>query len=87
MYLILQAKHTGHKCCSDNPLLKDVLLSDETLNWEGDKRCCFSATGERQLDEIENLTQEDYGLIDGKVSELPNKRVSINITRIKSTLA
>jgi len=69
-----EAKHTGHKCCSDNPLLKDVLLSDETLNWEGDKRCCFSATGERQLDEIENLTQEDYGLIDGKVSELPNKR-------------
>ena len=84
MYLNLQAEHTGHKCCSDNPLLKDVLLSDETLNWEGDKRCCFSATGERQLDEIENLTQEDYGLIDGKVSELPNKRVSLNITRLQT---
>ena len=79
MYLNLQAKSTGHKCCSDNPLLKDVALSEEIQNWSGTKRCCFSATGERQLDKIENLTNEDKKDINQKLSELPNKRVRWSI--------
>jgi len=69
-----EAKHAGHKCCSDNPLLENVTLSDETQNWEGDKRCCMSATGIRQLDEIEQLTDEDTDAIDEKISGLPDRR-------------
>jgi len=69
-----EAKHEGHDCCSDNPLLVNVTLSDELLNWEGDRRCCMSGTGIRQLDEIPNLTDEDIVAINDKISGLPDKR-------------
>lgn len=69
-----EEKHDGHDCCSDHPLLMGVTLSDETQNWEGDKRCCMSGKGVRQLDEIPNLTEEDIAAIDKKISELSDKR-------------
>ena len=74
--LTFQEKHEGHTCCEDNPLLADIMLTNETLNWEGDKRCCMSATGVRQLEEIEGLTSDDYSAISEKVLQKDNTRVS-----------
>jgi len=54
--------------------LADIMLTNETLNWEGDKRCCMSATGVRQLEEIEGLTSDDYSAISEKVLQKDNTR-------------
>ena len=75
----LQNIKSGHKCCSDNPLLTNINLTKSIENWNGEKRCCFSETEERQLDRIQNLTDEDKVEIDKKLSESSDKRVRRSI--------
>lgn len=68
-------KHTGHKCCLDNPLLVNVTLSDKIQNWEGAKRCCMSGTSTRQINDlIPKLKGDDVVKIDEELAKQPNKR-------------
>jgi len=70
-------KHTGHTCCEDHELLLNVTLSIDTLNWNGDKRCCMSNDGIRQLHQIENfdnLTDADIDQIDENIYRHHDKR-------------
>lgn len=69
-----EAKHEGHVCCEDNLLLINLTLTDELLNWEGDRRCCMSSEGIRQVEQIEGLTDADYNSISSRIFEFDDKR-------------
>jgi len=69
-----EAKHEGHVCCDDNPLLINLTLTDELLNWEGDRRCCMNSEGIRKVEQIEDLTDADLNLISARIFEFDDKR-------------
>merc|ERR1711962_1748886 len=66
----------GEKCCTDDPILKDITLSDEALNWKGQKRCCMHKEGKRTLDDLDldALIMVDESAISAKIYEMPNKK-------------
>ena len=67
----MQGKQSGHTCCEDNSLLKNITLSDPMENWGGSKRCCMSATKLRKLSDVdEKLTEADYVKVDQEVGKL-----------------
>jgi len=73
---LCEEKHTGHTCCEDNSLLKNIDLSDSMENWNGSKRCCTSATNQpRKLSEVdERLTSGDWAKISQEVATLPSAK-------------
>ena len=73
--LFLQATHQGHKCCNDNPILKNITLSVEIENWHGKKRCCMHSSGIRQLDDLDLDFQEKQD-ISAIVFEMHDKKVT-----------
>ena len=73
--LFLQATHQGHKCCNDNPILKNITLSVEIENWNGTKRCCMHSSGTRQLDDLDLDFQEKQD-ISAIVFEMHDKKVT-----------
>jgi len=69
-------QHLGEKCCIDDPILKEITLSDEALNWKGQKRCCMHKEGKRTLDDLDldALIMVDESTISAKIYEMPNKK-------------
>jgi len=68
---LCEGKQSGHTCCEDNPLLKNIALSDPMENWGESKRCCMSSTHLRKLSDVDDkLTTADYVKVDQEVGKL-----------------
>merc|ERR1711962_1077290 len=65
----------GEKCCIDDPILEDIILSDEALNWNGQKRCCMHNEGKRTLDDLDldALINPDLAKISDKIFNMGSK--------------
>ena len=78
--VILQGKQSGHKCCEDNPLLKNIDWSDPIENWGESKRCCMSATHLRKLSDVDDkLTTADYVKVDQEVGKLAKDKQEVRL--------
>ena len=72
---MLQTQQLGEKCCIDDPILEDITLSDEALNWNGQKRCCMHNEGKRTLDDLDldALIDPDLAKISDKIFDMGSK--------------
>merc|ERR1719362_1995235 len=85
---LCEEKQSGHRCCKDNSLLKNIDLSDPIENWGGAMRCCMSTSNLRKLSDVDDkLTPADYVKVDQEVATLPKDKQEETCDELEEPIA
>merc|ERR1719362_581212 len=85
---LCEEKQSGHRCCKDNSLLKNIDLSDAIENWGGAMRCCMSTSNLRKLSDVDDkLTPADYVKVDQEVATLPKDKQEETCDELEEPIA
>jgi len=71
-----KSEQQGTNCCTDDPILKDVVLTDGIENWNGQKRCCMHENGKRLLNDLpeQELDFDAETEISDRIFKMDNKK-------------